>query len=238
MRIFAPLLALALTGCPTPPDGGTTGGGPQPSAGGGPTPAPSVGSTDGVEPVENPDEADPNATVGTYVVNEVHIDEDLSEADQPTSEEAQKEIKAGDHVIFSGEIICTDCTSALVITVAPFVPPTEEAVGTAKAPSESGFRPAPYRVGGVGTFSMAVPKYAGQVVLEVLDDRDGNGRPSKGEKFTVLHEMGKLTAAKNLSGLKIDFSSLPSAPGATPAGGPPPAGEGAPPPGGPPPEAQ
>ena len=44
---------------------------------------------------------------------------------------------------------------------------------------------------------MAVPVYNGKVVLEALDDRDGNGRPSKGEKFTVLHEMGKLSGAKS-----------------------------------------
>ena len=59
---------------------------------------------------------------------------------------------------------------------------------------------------------MAVPKYNGKVVLEVLDDRDGNGRPSKGEKFTVLHKMGEISAAKNQSGLTIDFSALPGVP--------------------------
>jgi hypothetical protein len=74
-------------------------------------------------------------------------------------------------------------------------------------------------------------------VLEVLDDRDGNGRPSQGEKFTVLHRQGSLTAGKNQSGLKVDFSALPAAPGTPDAavGGPPPVGEGAPPTGGPPP---
>ena len=34
-----------------------------------------AGGSDGVQPVENPDEADPDASIGTYVVNEVHIDE-------------------------------------------------------------------------------------------------------------------------------------------------------------------
>mgnify|MGYP006202384247 CR=1 FL=1 len=93
MRTLTPLLTLALLGCPTPPDGGTKAGN-QPNAGGGPTPAPSIGANDGVQPVENPDEADPDAKGGTYVVNEVHIDDSLGAAGQPTSEEAQKEIKA------------------------------------------------------------------------------------------------------------------------------------------------
>jgi len=240
MRAFTPVLALALMGCPTPPDGGTTAGN-QPKAAKGPTPAPPVGGDAAVQPVENPDEADPTATTGTYVVNEVHIDEAPPEGTQPTSEEAQKQIKAGDHVTFTGEIICNDCTEALVITVAPFVQPSDDPSKIGSAPDETGFRPPPYQVGGAGPFSMAVPKYNGKVVLEVLDDRDGNGRPSKGEKFTVLHEMGKITAGKNFSGLKIDFSSLPTAPdggAGTPAGGPPPAGDGAPPPQGAPPPAQ
>jgi hypothetical protein len=238
MRIATPLLALALVGCPTPPDGGSTtnnpGGG---GGGGGPAPAPMAGGADGVQPVANPDEADPAAAAGTYVVNEAQLGEDLTEIDQPSSAEAQSEIKKGAHVTFQGEIICNDCSNSLVITVAPFVPPSEAQGGTPSEPSdELDFRPPPFEVGGAGPFSMAVPVYKGKVVLEVLDDRDGNGRPSKGEKFTVLHKMGEISAAKNQSGLKIDFSALPGVPGGgPPAGGPPPAGEGAMPPGGPPP---
>jgi len=196
-----------------------------------------MGGADGVQPVENPDEADPDASVGTYVVNDVRMRDDLTADDQPSSEEAQAEIKRGKYVTFKGEIICRDCSNALVITVAPFVPPGEDSVKDGVEPTVGDFRPPPFRVGGAGPFSMAVPLYKGKVVLEVLDDRDGNGRPSKGEKFTVLHELGKLSAAKNLSGLKIDFSALPGVPGGAPAaGGPPPAGEGmAPPQGAPPP---
>jgi len=239
MRFTVPVLALALVGCPTPPDGGSKAQN-APAGGAAPTPAPPVaGGGDGVQPVENPDEADPAAATGTYVVNEVHIDDALSGVDQPSSEDAQKEIKAGPHVTFKGEIVCGDCSNALVITVAPFVPPSDDEGTTPGAPaSDNDFRPPPYQVGGAGPFSMAVPIYNGKVVLEVLDDRDGNGRPSKGEKFTVLHKMGEISGAKNQTGLKIDFSALPGVPGAGggPAGGPPPAGEGsAPPAGGPPP---
>ena len=238
MRVFTSVLAVALMGCPTPPDGGTTAGNAPNPGGSAPTPAPPVaGGADGIQPVENPDEADPDASVGTYVVNEVFVDEALSGVDQPSSEEAQAEIKKGQYVTFKGEIVCGDCSNALVITVAPFVPPSEDAVNGGE-PTTSDFRPPPFRVGGAGPFSMAVPVYNGKVVLEVLDDRDGNGRPSKGEKFTVLHEMGKLSGAKNQSGLKIDFSTLPGIPGGgPPAGGPPPAGDGVTPPEGAPPPA-
>jgi len=238
MRIATPLLALVLVGCPTPPDGGSTSNNPGGGGGGAPPPPPTMaGGPDGAQPVANPDEADPGAAAGTYVVNEAQLGEDLTEIDQPSSSEAQAEIKKGDHVTFAGEIVCSDCSSSLVITVAPFVPPSETNNGTAGEPTdELDFRPPPFEAGSPGPFSMAVPKYNGKVVLEVLDDRDGNGRPSKGEKFTVLHKMGEISAAKNQSGLTIDFSALPGVPGGgAPAGGPPPAGEGAAPPGGPPP---
>ena len=237
-------LSLALLGCPTPPTSGTTAPNNQPAAGS-PPPPPMAGSDGGgnIQPVENPGEVNDNAQVGTYTVANVPNEaEPVPDGTQtPSSDEAQAEIKSGDHVFFSGEIICSDCSSALVLRVAPFVTPTDDGLPANENFGENEFSPPPYLLKGAGSFSMAVPKYSGKVVLEVLDDRDGNGRPSQGEKFTVLHRQGTLTAGKNQSGLKVDFSALPTAPGAPagaggpPPGGPPPAGDAAPPPGGPPP---
>ena len=245
-------LTLALWGCPTPPDGATQGGGNNNPGAGGDMPPPMQGGTAGEGGMSAQDfpEADPNATVGTYVVTNLPNDEPPpAEGDQPTSAQAQASIRANDHVIFKGEIICDDCSASLLIKVAPFVPPSDEPGNGATGPQgDSGFQPPAFEVGGPGPFTMAVPKYTGKVVLEVLDDRDGNGHPSRGEKFTVLHDMGKITAGKNQSGLKIDFAALTGQPGGPaggpeggpppaggPEGGPPPAGDGAPPPGGPPP---
>ena len=249
MRTITTLrLSLALWGCPTPPDGGNqAGSNNNPGAGGGgdmPPPPPGGTAGEGGTPILDPPEADPNATVGTYVVTQLPNDEPAPpEGDQPTSAQVQASIKAGDHVIFKGEIICDDCSSSLLIKVAPFVQPSDDPDQGATGPQgDSGFQPPAFEVGGPGPFTMAVPKYPGKVVLEVLDDRDGNGHPSRGEKFTVLHDMGKITAGKNQSGLKIDFSSLPGQPGGQPGGpaggpegGPPPAGDGAMPPEGQPP---
>jgi hypothetical protein len=250
-------LTLALWGCPTPPDGATQGGGNNNPGAGGDMPPPLQGGTAGEGGMAGQDfpEADPNATVGTYVVtNTPNGDPPLMEGEQPTSAQGQAFIKESEHVIFKGEIICDDCSASLLIKVAPFVPPTDEPGTGATGPGDdSGFQPPAFEVGGPGPFTMAVPKYAGKVVLEVLDDRDGNGRPSRGEKFTVLHDMGKITAGKNQSGLKIDFAALTGQPGGPeggpaggpeggpaggpeggPAGGPPPAGDGEIPPEGPP----
>ena len=239
-------LALALLGCPTPPDGGTQGGpvnAPAAGGGGDAPPPPQGAGADGGPPVESPPEADPNAASGTYVVTQLPTDEAAPpEGDQPTSEQAQAAIKASDHVLFKGEIKCDDCSGNMLVKVAPFVQPTEDdpEAGKAVEPAdESGFQPPAFETS-PGPFTMAVPRYRGKVVLEVLDDRDGNGSPSRGEKFTVLHNQGKITAGKNQSGLVVDFSGLPGAPGGAPggpAGGPPPAAPGSEvPAGGPPPQ--
>ena len=237
-------LCLALLGCPTPPEGGTAGGGGggggnnQPAGGSPPPPPMASGAGNDVQPVQDPGDVDTKAAAGTYTVAGVPKDE-LPQPDdiQPDSDEAQSQIKEGDHVMFTGEIVCSDCSGTLVLRIAPFVPPSEDGQPGSQVPLDD-FRPPPFQLPGAGPFNMAVPKYDGKVVLEVLDDRDGNGRPSQGEKFTVLHRQGTLTAGKNQSGLKVDFSALPSAPGAPgggAAGGPPPLGAGAAPPGGPPP---
>ena len=235
-------LCMALFGCPTPPDGGTSaGGGNNQPAGGAAPPPPMAGGGGGggnVQPVQNPGDVDTTAVKGTYTVANVPADEQPIPADmQPSSEEAQEQVKSGDHVFFSGEVACSDCSSALVLRVAPFVQPSEDGNAPTNEMSDGDFRPPPYTLKGAGSFSMAVPKYSGKVVLEVLDDRDGNGRPSQGEKFTVLHRQGTLTAGKNQTGLKVDFSALPAQPGAPggAVGGPPPIEGAAPPPGGPPP---
>ena len=78
-------------GCPTPPDGGSTSNNPGGGGGGAPPPPPTMaGGPDGAQPVANPDEADPGAAAGTYVVNEARLGEDLTEIDQPSSAEPRR----------------------------------------------------------------------------------------------------------------------------------------------------
>jgi hypothetical protein len=193
-----------------------------------------VGGDASVQPVADPGVADPDATAGTFTIGEVpkELQNSPADAEQPNSDDAQALVKSGAHVFFSGEILCDECSGSLVIKVAPFVAPGTEEGGAKGKQAVDDFQAPPYTLKGTGAFKMAVPKYAGKVVIEVLDDRDGNGRPSRGEKFTVLHDLGRITADRNQTGLKVDFSALPTAPGA-PGGGPPPDG---PPPDGPPPD--
>jgi hypothetical protein len=254
LRFLTPLVLL-LVGCPTPPESSVgAGGGPggQPANGGGGGGA-QGGSPGGVAPATG--EVDGTSTTGAFVVADLpdELKNRPLDGDQPTPEEAQAKIRAGDHVLISGEIVCTDCKGQLVVNVAPFVEPSlSEPLGpTGSTPTGEGVEFAPMIVKGAGAFQIAVPKHAGKVVLEVIDDVDGNGLPSPGERLAVLHQLGKLTADKNHSGLKVDFSKKVPTPMSNvtpppigdgevppPVGGgevPPPVGDGAvPPPSAPP----
>ena len=101
-------LCLALMGCPTPPEGGTAGGGGnnQPAGGSPPPPPMASGAGNDVQPVQDPGDVDSKAAAGTYTVAGVPKDE-LPQPDdiQPDSEEAQSQIKEGEHVMFTGEIV-------------------------------------------------------------------------------------------------------------------------------------
>ena len=162
-------LSLALFGCPTPPDGGTTGGANNNQPAGGSPPPPPMTGGGGVQPVENPGDVDAQALAGTYTVASVPSDEvPMPDDIQPSSEEAQALVKSGDHVTFSGKVICSDCSGALVLRVAPFVAPSQENTEPDPVASNDEFRPPPFQLAGAGSFSMAVPKYAGKVVLEAV----------------------------------------------------------------------
>jgi len=233
-------LALLLAGCPTPPsDGVGAGGDPGGTVGGGGGGGGGTVGEDGVAaPV--PSEVNGEAKAGAFVITELpaEMKNRPADGDQPNSEEAQAKIRAGDHVTMEGQILCADCKGQLVVNVAPFVEPSDAAPSgpdgaPTAAPGSEGVEFAPVVVKSAGAFQIAVPKHAGKVVLEVIDDVDGNGLPSPGERLAVLHEQGRLVANKNHSGLKVDFGQSLPAPMSNTA--PPPAGDGAtPPPGGPP----
>jgi hypothetical protein len=122
-----------------------------------------------------------------------------------SSDEAQAKVKEGPHITLSGEIVCESCKGKLLFNVSPF----EDPDGGDKDKPEKTLEFHPVLLDGAGTFSVAVPKYAGKIVIEVLDDQDGNGRPSAGEPFAVLHEQGKIAGRKSHTGLTVDFSQAP-----------------------------
>jgi hypothetical protein len=210
IRNLIPLVVL-LAGCPTPPESGAGGGGAGGPGGGGGVPPVAGGGGAGT--------VDEGAKGGTFTVQKVDDVPGQPVENGMSSAESQTLVKDGPHITLSGEILCTSCKGKLVFNVTPFQDPENS---DTKAP-EKQMVFQPVVLDGAGAFNVAVPKHKGKLVIEVLDDQDGNGRPSPGEPFAVLHEHGKIGGRKSHTGLTVDFSQTPPPP---PTGAPPEGPEG------------
>jgi len=205
-----------LVACPTPPESGPgAGGGPgaagNPNAGGGGNqpagggPGGGAGPTDGGGNAPGGQAATPigNPETGSILVK---ISGALS--GEPDPGQTQEEVKAGNHVTFSGEAICDDCTEALVLRVVPFINPEEAGSSTP---------PGPFTIktlSSTGAYDIAVPKSSDAVVLELLADSNKDGKPTTGERLAVLEKAGSLIPDKDASDLMLDASDKPSNMGA------------------------
>ena len=58
---------------------------------------------------------------------------------------------------------------------------------------------------GIGGFTILVPKGEDPVNLELLVDKDSDGKPTRGERFAV-YELKEKLPSKNQSGISIDAS--------------------------------
>ena len=116
----------------------------------------------------------------------------------PDREQAQAEIKAGEHVTFSGVAVCDGCTETLVLRAVPFVGPDDKPDDTASYTTMS--------LSGAGAFSIAIPTSETPMVLELMVDADGNGIPTKGERFAVLEMGGMLIPSQDRGDLELDVS--------------------------------
>jgi hypothetical protein len=137
-------------------------------------------------------------------------------------EQMQADIRKGHHSLFSGVIRCKECTGPFIVRVMAFVKPSP----TAAVKIEDGAPPQPPTcgVGGhgsdirfppvivetAGPFEIAFPWHGYPVVIEVHEDINGDGRPTPGEGFTVLHEGGALMGNEDRSGLVVDIDVAPA----------------------------
>lgn len=141
---------------------------------------------------------------------------------QPPGEEdpkfTQAALKAGDHVTFTGNVKCDGCGAPMVMRVLKFQPPGQLQLGA--PPSPLTVLPIPEQ----GAFSIAVPRGADPVVLELLIDLDKNGKPDRGERLAVVVRDGHLTPDQDRSGFVIDASDSNASPWAAPAADNPPDG--------------
>lgn len=129
---------------------------------------------------------------------------------QPPAEDdpryTQQALISGEHVTFTGEVRCEGCLAPMVLRVLPFQPPGQLTLGA--PPSPLTVTPVPK----AGPFSIAVPRSADPVVLELLVDLDKNGKPDRGERLAVVVRDGHLTPDQDRSGFVIDATDGETSP--------------------------
>ena len=183
-------------GCPTPVD-------TQPGA---------VGDAD-YSPVPRPVEA--TARSGQIQVQQ--SPERMVAAPRVEMVEAQAHIRAGHHTTYSGEIICAGCEGPFQVRVQAFITPSAGREGAAnlKPPTCSvGAHGANVKFPAIvvdrpGPFTIAIPWHGAPVVIEVVEDKNGDGVPSPGERLTVVHEDGAISGREDKSGIRVNFDSTP-----------------------------
>jgi len=197
-----PLLMVALAlGCPEPipsQEGGAPGtpgangpaaGGPTPQAGGGGVAAGGGAAGGGA--------AGAPPSLGTFAGS-------IPESEL-TPLYTQDQLADG-HTL-SGTLICPDCSGALLVRVLP--PPPDDPASTAAPQELNLITTASYDA--AGAFSIRVPGDSSRVVLQVVDDADGDGRPSSGERMG-MPEGGPITTGPSVTGIELTVGVFPEMP--------------------------
>ncbi len=223
MKSHLPMLAVLLAGCPEPVDeptldnGGAMSGGAMNGAamnGAAMDGAPAGGSPGEMSsaPLDGPpsgaagggemslptsmDVAAAPPTLGTFAGN------------LPDGELKPKYTQAelADGATVSGTLICSDCTGSLLVRALP-PPPENPSLGSAPSSlqliTQASFSSA-------GAYSMKLPD-GDPVVLQVVDDSNGDGFPSQGERMGMRAE-GALLVQGEVSGVNLTVGVFPDQP--------------------------
>ena len=62
------------------------------------------------------------------------------------------------------------------------------------------------KIDGEGAFSIVVPKDENPIAIELLVDQNGDGLPSRGERFAVIEQGGKMLPSSDITDLSLDAS--------------------------------
>jgi hypothetical protein len=106
-----------------------------------------------------------------------------------------------DGATISGTLVCADCKGALLVRVLP--PPPDQGgseEGIVLITTKS-FEQA-------GAFSLKVPKDRPSVVLQIVEDADGNGKPSAGERMGIPVD-GPVTVQSEVTGITLEVGVFP-----------------------------
>ena len=180
------------------------------------------------DPAERPGSASPQAaytpiqgdistTAQSGQIRVIESPEKMIAAPKTQMLEAQARIRAGHHTTFSGEIVCSGCTGPFQVRVQAFITPRSGRDGdeNLKPPTCSvGSHGANVEFPGIvvakpGSFTIAIPWHGAPVVIEVVEDKNGDGMPSPGERLTVVHEDGAISGREDKSGIRVDFDATP-----------------------------
>ena len=205
LRSAAILLAVGVGGCPEPvvenaadPDGIAEGANTVGVMGAAPPTAPAPSGP-------GPAEQGAGGAVPDADLDPVHAQEDLAEG-----------------AVLRGTLGCDDCTGQLLVRVLP--PPPDQAGG-----DDEGIVLITQKVfEGPGSFEIRVPKDREAVVLQVVEDTDGSGKPSTGERMGLITD-GPITVAPVVENIQLTvgvFPQMAALPDAGGAEGGPPAGSG------------
>lgn len=177
------------------PGGGGTGGG---AAGGAPgTTAPAGATAAGQLP--NGVEVPQAGTFGS-IVPDAELEPRYAQAD------------ISDGWTVSGTTVCDACEDKVLVRVLP--PP----------PDQGGMDQEIHLVttlslDAAGAFSLKVPKDYEKIVLQVVDDANGDGKPSSGERMGLPKD-GPLALGKDVSGITLEVGVFPEMPAMDGSGNP------------------
>ena len=126
----------------------------------------------------------------------------LIKVDQPppTDQKAQytqEDIIAKSHITLSGQATC-GCSDGLIIRINKFLAPNSK-------PSKDDLITTK-KIDGEGAFSIVVPKDENPIAIELLVDQNGDGLPSRGERFAVIEQGGKMLPSSDITDLSLDAS--------------------------------
>ena len=126
----------------------------------------------------------------------------LIKVDQPppTDQKAQytqEDITAKSHITLSGQATC-GCSDKLILRINKFLAPNSK-------PSKDDLITVK-KIDGEGSFSIVVPKDENPIAIELLVDQNGDGLPSRGERFAVIEQGGKMLPASDITDLSLDAS--------------------------------
>lgn len=193
-RWAAPLLLLiSLVGCPEPvtSDAPSAGGaGPGAAVGGG-TPGAGTKSGDGMmgaPPTQAPS-AGGSGAGAPGAIPDADLEPKYSQDD------------LADGASISGTLVCGDCKGSLLLRVLP--PPPDQ------GGSEEGIVLITTKsFDAVGEFTIKVPKDRPSVVLQIVEDADGDGKPSAGERMGIPVD-GPVTVQSDVTGVTLEVGVFP-----------------------------